>query len=60
MNSQDHEQDTANDDIPIVRVTDSNVYVSSSKVIAYIVINSHNGEFKRRLVRTKNNGYMMQ
>ncbi len=59
MKSEDNEEDNVND-IPEVIIADNYDYVSTSKVIANIVIKRHQGEETRRpLVRTKKGGYMM-
>lgn len=60
MKTESHAEPDKNDFVPDVKVTDPNAYVSSTKVIAHIIIQSPNGEQKRPLVRTKNGGYMMQ
>lgn len=60
MNSEFHEEFAADDGVPVVQVIDDNVYVTSNKIIAHIIIKSFQGEQRRPLVRTKNGKYMMQ
>ncbi len=60
MNSHNCENSAAIDTIPVVEITDDNAYVTSTKIIAHIIIKSPNGEHRRPLVRTKTGGYMMQ
>jgi len=50
-----------NQTIPIVEVLDPYAYVTSNKVIAIVTFKGTNGERKeRKILRTKNQGYVMQ
>lgn len=48
------------DNIRVIEIDDPYEYVTSNKVIAYMRIGTRNGQQKRKLIRTKNGGYMMQ
>ncbi len=60
MNSESHEKVVTTDAVPNLQVKDLYAYATSTKVIANIIIKTSNGEQKRRLMRTKTGGYMMQ
>jgi hypothetical protein len=46
-------------EVPVIEIVDSYGWVHNNRVIAYIYIIGLNGIQKRKLLRTKNGGYLM-
>jgi aspartate carbamoyltransferase regulatory subunit len=47
-------------DIPLIEIIDPHAFVTSNKVIANVKIKGTRGEQTRKILRTKNGGYMFQ
>ena len=61
MKNEDIQKDVLTEnDIPTVEIIDPHAYVTTCRVIANVVIKGTQGEQKRKILRTKNGGYMFQ
>lgn len=59
MKTESHEENITVENIPVVEITDPYGYITANKVIVNFLIKSPRGVQKRKLVRTKNEGYLM-